>query len=204
MIAPSPLDPFIPHPDVRERFHTTIRAPASIVMDEATHFNLQSLPLVRLLFRMREILMRAPTPSTPRKPQGLLAETRSLGWGTLVDQPGRLIVRGASCRPWQGEVTFTPIPPDLFASYAEPDQVKIAWTLEAEPLGPALTRFSHETRAVATDAEARAKFRSYWRWARFGIVSIRYLLLPAIRRSSERRSQAQANGPEPGAGPPHD
>jgi hypothetical protein len=40
---------------------------------------------------------------------------------------------------------------------------------------------------VATDAGARLKFRRYWRWARFGIVAIRLLLLPAIRRAAERR-----------------
>jgi hypothetical protein len=195
VISPSPLDAFIPHPDVRERFHTTIRAPAAVVMAEAGNFELQALPLVRLIFRLRELFMRA-SPLAPRQPQGLLAETRSLGWGTLVEQPGRLIVCGAACRPWQAEVGFTPIPPEVFASYAEPQQVKIAWTLEAESLGPALTRFSHEIRAVATDAEARASFRRYWRWARFGIVSIRLLLLPAIRRKSERRWAAEAQGPE--------
>jgi hypothetical protein len=196
MISPSPLDAFIPHPDVRERFHTTIRAPAAVVMAEAANFDLQALPLVRIIFRLREMFMRASPPSAPRKPQGLLAETRSLGWGTLVEQPGRLIIRGAACRPWQAETGFTPIPPEIFAAYAEPQQVKIAWTLEAESLGPALTRFSHETRAVATDAAARASFRRYWRWARFGIVSIRLLLLPAIRRKAERRWAAEAQGPE--------
>jgi hypothetical protein len=40
---------------------------------------------------------------------------------------------------------------------------------------------------VATDAPARARFRRYWRWARFGIVSIRLLLLPAVRRAAERQ-----------------
>jgi hypothetical protein len=44
---------------------------------------------------------------------------------------------------------------------------------------------------VATDAEARRRFRRYWRWARFGIVAIRLLILPAIRREAERRWTAQ-------------
>ena len=204
MNVPSPLDAFIPRPDVRERLSTTIRAPASIVMDEATQFDLQALPLIRLTFRLREILMRASPSAVPRKPQGLLAEMRSLGWGTLVVQQARLIVCGATCRPWQAEVVFTPISPDAFASYAEPDQVKIAWTLETESLGPARTRFRHETRAVATNAEARAKFRGYWRWARFGIVGIRLLLLPAIRRNAERRWASEAPRPAPVTVPPHD
>ena len=81
--------------------------------------------------------------------------------------------------------------PQEFAAYAEPDQVKIAWTLEAEELAPGITRFAQETRAVATDAEARAKFRRYWRWARFGIVAIRLLLLPAVRREAERRWEGE-------------
>lgn len=194
MISSSPLDAFIPHPDVRERFHTTIKAPASLVMDVAANFDLQALPLVRAIFRLREKLMRA-APSSPRKPQGLLAEMRSLGWGLLLEEPARLIVCGATCRPWQANTVFTPIAPQRFASYAEPNEVKIAWTLEAEALGAALTRFSHETRAVATDADARMRFRSYWRWARFGIVTIRILLLPAIRREAERRWAAEATQP---------
>lgn len=183
---PSPLDSFLPDPDIRERFHTTIRAPQAVVMEVAVNFDMQSLPFVRVIFWLRERLMRAE-PSAPRHPQGLLVETRGLGWGLLLERPGELIICGATCQPWLAQAGFTPIPPEQFAAYAEPNQVKIAWTLEAEALGPALTRFSHETRAKATDAQARSRFRRYWRWARVGIVSIRLLLLPAIRREAERR-----------------
>ncbi|GMV58119.1 MAG: hypothetical protein AMXMBFR72_12300 [Betaproteobacteria bacterium] len=184
--APAPLDRFIPQPDVRERFEIVIAAPADLVMQTAVEFDMQSLPLVKAIFRLRERFMRA-TPAAPRKPQGIVAETRALGWGLLLETPGRLIACGATCQPWLADVKFTPIAPEQFAAYAEPDQVKIAWTLEAEPLGPATTRFAQETRAIATDASARAKFRRYWRWARFGIVAIRLLLLPAVRRTAQRR-----------------
>lgn len=180
------LDRFIPSPDIRERFHTTIRAPAALVMDVAINFDLQSPAIVRAIFWLREKLMRA-TPSAPRQRQGLLADTRSMGWGLLVDEPGRLIVCGAACQPWLANARFTPIPVEEFVAYAAPDQVKIAWTLEAESLGPTTTRFAQETRAVATDARARTRFRAYWRWARFGIVAIRLLVLPAVRRTAERR-----------------
>ena len=81
---------------------------------------------------------------------------------------------------------FTAIPPAEFAAFQEPDLVKIAWTLEVESQGVASTLLSTETRAVATDATARRRFRRYWRWARFGIVAIRWLMLPAIRRQAER------------------
>jgi hypothetical protein len=181
----SPLDGFMPSPDIRERFHVTVHAPRDLVMQVATRFDMQSIPIVHAIFRMREILMRVQP--TPRVPQGILAETHALGWGLLLEEPGALIICGASCRPWEANAGFTPIPPEQFASYAVPDRVKIAWTLEMETLGPELTRFSHETRAISTDASARVKFRRYWRWARFGIILIRLLLLPAVRREAERQ-----------------
>lgn len=118
---------------------------------------------------------------------GLMSEMRDLGWAVLVERPGELVVCGAACQPWLADVRFVPIPTDAFASYAEPDRAKIVWTLEAEALGPAITRFAQETRAGGTDAGAKHKFRRYWRWARFGIIGIRLLLLPAIRAEAQRR-----------------
>ena len=183
---PPILDQFIPNPDVRERFETLARAPAPLVMEVARNFDMQSLPLIRLIIRARERIL-GTSGASPRIPRGIVEETQSQGWGLLVEEPGRLLACGATCQPWLGNVTFTAIPPGDFAAFDEPQQVKIAWTLEVEPLGPHLTRFSNETRAVATDAVARARFRRYWRWSRFGIVAIRLLLLPAVRREAERR-----------------
>ena len=194
MAAALPLARFIPEPEVSERFETTIHAPADLVMEVAANFDLQSMMVVRAIFRMRERVMGA-SPAAPRKPQGLLAETRSLGWGLLAEQPGRLVVCGATCQPWMADVKFSALAPGEFATHAARDQVKIAWSLEAEALGPALTRFAQETRAVATDEQARLKFRRYWRWARFGIVGIRLLLMPAVRRVAERRWADESRSP---------
>ncbi len=197
---PALLDRFIPRPAIRERFQTTIAAPPALVLEVATSFDLQSIPLVHGIFRLRELLLRAG-PVPPRPATGLLEEMRALGWGVLLSRPGECVVCGAECQPWAARVTFTPIPPEEFASHATPDRVKIAWTLEVEALEPAITRFSHETRAVATDATAAARFRRYWRWARFGIIAIRLLLLPAIRRVAERRWAERRLGLSPvGAG----
>jgi hypothetical protein len=103
-------------------------------------------------------------------------------------------VRGAVARPWESNVTFTPVAPERFVDFAEPDLVKIAWTLEAEALAPARTRFVTETRAVATDAAARKRFLRYWGAVRIGILMIRWFLLPAVRREAERRWRASPPG----------
>jgi hypothetical protein len=183
---PALLDPFIPRPDVRERHEITIRAPADLVFEIARNFDMQSIPAIRAIFWLRGKVMGASTPAA-RRSSGLIAELLSLGWGRLDEEPGRFFIGGARCQPWKADVVFSAIAPDRFEAFAEPDQVKIAWTIEAEVLAPALTRLSTETRAVATDEQALAKFRRYWRLAKFGIVTFRLLLLPAVRREAERR-----------------
>ena len=67
---------------------------------------------------------------------------------------------------------FVPVPPERFLAFAEPGQVKIVWTLEAEPdpLRPGGSLFRTETRVEATDEEARRRFRRYWRVFSPGIV----------------------------------
>ena len=113
----------------------------------------------------------------------------SIGWATLAVEPGRQRVMGAVTRPWEADVRFTPLAPDAFAAFAEPGQVKIVWTFEVEPDGrhPGGTLFRTETRAQATDETARRRFRRYWRIFSPGILLIRRVLLPALRRAAEAR-----------------
>jgi hypothetical protein len=180
-VAP-PIERFMPSHDVRERFSTLVLAPSEVVLRTAVEFDLQSVRPVRAIFRAREWLLGAKR--TERRRQGLLADMRSVGWGLLDEQPGRFVVCGSICQPWRADVTFTPLAPAAFAEWCEPGWVKIAWTLEVDAVAPAATRFAHETRAVATDDASRVRFMHYWRWARVGIVAIRLLLLPAIRRAA--------------------
>jgi hypothetical protein len=159
------------------------------VMRTAYDFDMQSIWLIRTIVNVRKFILGG-TPED-RRSMGLVEETRKLGWGTLIEVQNELLVCGAVCQPWFGDVKFTPIPSEQFALYAAPDQVKIVWSLESVALGPNDTLFVHEVRAVATDDDARRKFMSYWRWARFGIIAIRLLLLPAIRRKAEREFRSK-------------
>jgi len=180
----SPLDQFVPAPDVCERFERRIVAPARLVMRTAYDLDMQSIWLIRTIIKWRKFILGG-TPDD-RRSMGLVEETRNLGWGTLIEVPNELLVCGAVCQPWFGDVKFTAIPAAEFALYSAPEQVKIVWSLESVAVEQDVTLFVHEVRAVATDDDARRKFMSYWRWARFGIIAIRLLLLPAIRRKAER------------------
>ena len=180
------IERFMPRADVTECHETLVHAPADLVFEVARNFELQSMPLVRGIFWLRAKLLHATQP--PERPQGLVAETTALGWGILAERPGRELVVGSVTQPWKGNVVFRTVAPERFEAFSEPDLVKIVWTLEAEPLAPALTRFRTETRVLATDDGARKQFRRYWRWAGLGAVLIRRLLLPALRRVAERRA----------------
>ena len=189
-IAPShgsPLDPFLPHADVRERHEILVHAPADVVLATARQLDPESIPAVRAIFSLRAWILGS---RRPRLAAGLVEKTLRLGWGILQEEEGRFFCAGAVCRPWLADVDFRALPPADFAAYAEPGRVKIAWTLEAVPEKAGWTRFATETRATATDEASRVKFRRYWGFAGAGIMLIRKLLLPAVRREAERRAKA--------------
>ncbi len=179
------LDRFLPQYDIVERHHVRVNAPAEVTLSAACRTSLSQSPIVRGIFRAREILLGAARDERPH-PRGLLDEVRALGWAVLHEVPGREIVVGAVTKPWEPNVTFRAIAPDEFASFAEPDYVKIAWTLRADPAGDAKSVFRTETRAVSTDAGARIKFRRYWSLLSPGIILIRWLLLGPVRAEAER------------------
>lgn len=178
---PAPLDAFLPEPDVGERFEVTVRAPAHVVYATSAGFDLQSLLLVRVVFWLRAKLLRSRT-SPAWNSEGFLADARRMGWGVLVEEPPHVFVAGASCQPWLPDVEFSPRSSADFRSYSEPNQVKIAWSLEVEPRGPGRCTLGTETRAVGTDAQGRRGLLRYWRWARLGIIPIRWLVLSGVRR----------------------
>jgi len=180
------VDRFLPAPDVRTVHAIRVHPTPERVLEVAEQFDLESLGVVRALFRLRGWLLGA-RPFPHHVPRGLVDQLTSIGWGTLAREPGRQRVFGAVTRPWEANVHFTPLAPEAFASFAEPGLVKIAWTLEAEPDArhPGVTAFRTETRARATDEGARRRFRRYWRLFSPGIVLLRLVLLPAVRRKCE-------------------
>jgi hypothetical protein len=110
----------------------------------------------------------------------------------LAELPGREIVMGGLTKPWEPNPVFRALPPDAFAAFQEPGYVKIVWTLRADPVGHGDCLFRTETRASATDPEARKKFRRYWSFLSPGIIVIRTVTLSAVKAAAERRWRAMA------------
>ena len=182
------LDRFLPIYDVAERHHIRINAPAEGTFAAASEVDLLTSPIVRAIFRAREVLLGSE-PDTVARPRGLLASTKSIGWGVLAEVPNRAVVMGAVTRPWEANVVFRALPPEEFAVFDEPGYVKIAWTLRADPVTPLTSVFRTETRAVATDRTARSRFRKYWALLSPGIIVIRWMMLGPVKAEAERRAR---------------
>ena len=183
------LDRFMPAYDVVDRHRVWVQAPAAITFAAAREIDLQGPLIARLVFRAREVLLNAARDG-PARPRGLLAETLALGWGVLEEIPDREIVVGAITKPWEANVRFVPLPSDRFTAFDDPGWVKIVWTLRADPTGQRGSLFRTETRALATDAFARRKFRRYWALLSPGIILIRRAMLGPLRREAERRARS--------------
>ena len=146
--------------EIVERHQIRVAAPAATFAAASEMDLFQSLP-VRLIFRARERIMGATTQGHI-EPKPLLSLVKSIGWGLLAETPGSRLVMGAVTQPWLADVVFRPLPPEEFARFSKPGYVKIAWTVRADPQGDDGSIFRTETRVMATDPVARAKFRRYW------------------------------------------
>jgi hypothetical protein len=179
------LDRFAPEYDVCERHEIALAAPPDVVFEAARQMQLEGSPLVRAIFKAREIIMGARADARPR-PRGFLAEVTAIGWGMLAERPDRQIVMGAVTRPWEPNPVFRALPADTFSGFAEPDNVKIAWTIAVAPAADGGSLFWTETRALALGPAARRKFRRYWSFLSPGILLIRSIMVHALKAAAER------------------
>jgi len=180
------LDRFMPVYEIVERHEMQVGAPADVTLAAAYDMALDDSRIIRAIFKGREILLGAAA-DTALRPRGIVALTKSLGWGELAETQGRELVMGAVTQPWLPNVVFRALPAGDFAAFQEPDYVKIVWTLRADPLPNGRSIFRTETRAVATSADARAKFRGYWSRLSPGIILIRRMSLGPLKKEAERR-----------------
>ena len=181
------LDRFIPSPEVLEHHHIAIAAPAEIVMAAAKEIRVMDSPLIRAIFKARELAMGGE-PDRREHPGGLIEQVQSIGWAILAELPGREIVLGAATMPWHANPVFRSIDSGDFEAFREPGYVKIAWSLRAERVDASHCVFHTETRVSTTDPAARERFRRYWSFVAPGVELIRLAMLMPLKRDAERRA----------------
>jgi hypothetical protein len=180
------LDEFIPAYEVVERHHVRVSAPAAIALAAACDTELAQSPIIRAIFKARELILGAQNDKA-RSPRTLLAWAKELGWAVLAEIPDREVVLGAVTRPWDANPIFRPLPPQEFARFHEPGYAKIAWTLRADPTNATESIARTETRVATTDQAARKAFRRYWSLVSPGVEVIRWISLQLVKREAEGR-----------------
>lgn len=171
--------------DIVERHHIRVVAGADITLAAACEQDLTAF--VRMVFKAREILLGSE-PDRAAHPRGLLALTKSIGWGVLAEVPGREIVMGAVTQPWYANVVFRPLPPSEFVAFNEPGYVKIVWTLE--PIQSARADRSFALKRVPSRRKRpRERSFEYWSFLSPGIILIRWASLGPLKREAERRAR---------------
>ncbi len=189
------LDRFMPTYEVAERHQIRVAASPSLTLSAAENIDLRRSVIINVLFKTRERVLGATADDVVR-PRALVEQMKSLGWGVLAEVPGREIVVGAVTQPWKANVVFRALPPDEFATFNEPEYVKIVWTLRADPdRDGSIART--ETRVCTTDAVARAKFRRYWAFFSPGIVLIRRVALGLAKREAELTARPRTSACPP-------
>lgn len=190
-VKDSLLDNYIPEPEVLEHHQIAISAPADVVITTAKQLELLKSPVIRAIFRARELALGGE-PDTRPHPTTLMEQMQSIGWVVLAERVGREVVFGSVTQPWQAEPVFRSIPAQQFESFSEPGYVKIAWTLRADPVDDAHSMFHTETRVCTTDAQARERFRNYWSFVAPGVELIRLAMLRPLKRAAESRVRIAA------------
>jgi hypothetical protein len=170
-----------------------VAAPAELTFSVACNLHLLRSGLIRAIFRTRGFVLGG-TADENRQEMGLADQAKAWGWSALAEQPGREIVFGAVTQPWVANPVFRGLSPAEFRNFQKPGFVKIAWTLRSDPIDPANSIVSTETRVAATDAAARAKFRRYWAFVSPGTILIRLLALRRVRTEAERSEAIPLSG----------
>jgi hypothetical protein len=140
------LDEVLPAWDFDERHGVRAAAPAGRLLDAVRQVTPAEAPLLRVLFAVRGLRVRADEP--------LWEQLRAGGFRLLGERPDELVA-GAIGRPWRvWERTRRDAD---FAAFAQPGYAKMAIGFRARD-GELVT----ETRVLATSDAARRAFRAYW------------------------------------------
>ena len=128
--------------------------------------------------------------------ESMLQAMLGSGFLLLREIKDRELVVGIVERMAPGGSGTPPGQPEEFVSFMAPGAVKIAANFRVEDSGGGWSKVTTETRILATDRQAKARFGVYWRLIHPGSAIIRRSWLEAIRRRAEGQAVvSEVGGP---------
>jgi hypothetical protein len=169
------LDDVLPESDFREVHRRRVVASTADLFAAVEAVTPAELPLFRLLIRLRSVGLRTLGRSLG---EPLFAQLQAQGFVLLGRDAPRELVLGLVGTLWRIRGGLRSVG-DLaaFRAFGEPATVKVATNIAVED-GLVAT----ETRVLASDAEARRRFRAYWLVVRPWSGAVRREWLRAIER----------------------
>jgi hypothetical protein len=177
---------FMPAPSLREIDRIAVAADPGRAYRFVRDADLQQLRFVRLLFALRTLPERMTRflRGEPPAPGGSRIDdiTRAgSGFLLLAESPGKEVVIGSAGKFWLPNIEFAAVTPECFTGFDAAGYGKLAWCFRVDPRVAGGCWISVELRVGATDAEALARFRPYWRMiGRFSRAIRRGLLRRAL------------------------
>lgn len=165
----------LPHPRHTEVHRVFVKATPDIAWQAARHFDMASIPWVRLLFDIRLMPERllGHQPSEADRRLGVDQVTGS-GKGFMIVQetPGKEVVVASVGQFWHLAIPFAAVAPQDFRSFQTPGYGKLAWAFSVEPYLTGST-ISLELRTTATDELSWQKLNAYYQLIGIGSRLIR-------------------------------
>jgi hypothetical protein len=181
------MDDLMPVYDVEERWCLPVHAPAERTFAAACSLVMLQSGVIRAIFTLRQLVLGSRQ-YEERCSLGLVEQAKAWGWRVVATTPGQEIAFGGATQPWIAEPVFKGLSAQTFRAFDEPGYVKIIWNLRVDGKGARDSIAITETRALATDKTARAKFRRYWALVAPGTALIRLIALYRVKKIAERET----------------
>ncbi|HET7544453.1 MAG TPA: hypothetical protein VFK05_31495, partial [Polyangiaceae bacterium] len=195
------LDRLIPAPRLLEVDRIDLAAPPERAWDLLRHADLARTALIRALFELRAVPERLAGRYQERtlRIDDLRSSPAEPGFSLLLEDTGREFAVGAIGKVWQPVIPFVHVvDAAAFSAFSDADQIKVAWSVRALPLGDRGCRVEVEVRVDATDDAAWHKFERYFRLIGPGSRFIRRALLSGLSKELGTLEAAEAQRPLPG------
>ena len=184
----SMLDSIMPEYDVRLHHDVTMHAGADVAYAAMCQMDFERSPIVRALFRLRQIFMRGGNNSRSQvRATTLREQLEAIGWSIIGEEPEKELVFGAVTQPWRSHPVFRGMPRRDFETFDMPGYAKIAVMFRVNAIDGDRSRAETETRVQITDRRSRERFRRYWSLVAPGAELIRIVLMRELKADAEAR-----------------
>lgn len=165
----------LPNPRHTEVHRIFVKAGPKKAWETVRHFDMDTIPWVRLLFDIRLLPDRLrglqPTKTDRRLGVDQIAENGT-GFMIVHETPGKEVVVASVGQFWHLHIPFATVEPADFKSFRTPGYGKLAWAFAVEPYLTGST-ISLELRTTATDEDSWQKLNSYYQIIGIGSRLIR-------------------------------